>query len=80
MKVFTNILLTTLYDPRSKRIRVRPSEGQDLPMLWVRCSRKERQQLQIGTIVKTDVKMIESANRKPYLVLLSKSLRQLSLF
>jgi predicted Ser/Thr protein kinase len=79
-KVFSNINLFTLYDTKRKKIRVRPAEGQNIPQLWVSCSRKQRSQMTIGTTFKMDVKLIESEKRKPYLVATKKILGQLSLF
>jgi predicted Ser/Thr protein kinase len=79
-KVFSNINLFTLYDTKRKKIRVRPTEGQNIPQLWVSCSRKQRTQMTIGTTFKMDVKLIESEKRKPYLVATKKILGQLSLF
>jgi hypothetical protein len=79
-KVFSNINLFTLYDTKRKKIRVRPTEGQNIPQLWVSCSRKQRSQMTIGTTFKMDVKLIESEKRKPYLVATKKILGQLSLF
>lgn len=78
--IFININLTTFYDTKTKRIRVRPVEGQKLPFLWVSCSRKQRTQMSVGTIFKTDVKLIHSPKRKPYFVAIKKVIGQLSLF
>ncbi|MEA5258162.1 hypothetical protein VB264_10255 [Arcicella aquatica] len=77
---FTNVCLLTTYDAKSKRIRVRPTEGQKVPVLWVSCSRKQRNQMQVGTVFRTDVKLIISGKRKPYLAATKKILGQLSLF
>ena len=79
-KIFNNIVLTTIYDHKRKKIRVRPSEGQDIPKLWVSCSRKQRNQMIIGTTFRIDVKLIESDKRKSYLIATKKILGQLSLF
>jgi DNA integrity scanning protein DisA with diadenylate cyclase activity len=78
--IFSNIKLLTLYDTKRKKIRVRPMEGQRVPELWVSCSRKQRNQMNIGTIFKMNVKLIESERRKPYLIATKKILGQLSLF
>jgi hypothetical protein len=78
--IFSNIKLLTLYDTKRKKIRVRPMEGQSIPELWVSCSRKQRNQMNIGTVFKMDVKLIESERRKPYLIATKKILGQLSLF
>jgi hypothetical protein len=78
--VFRDINLLTLYDTKHKKIRVRPIEGQSIPALWVSCSKKQRNQMTIGTVFKMDVKLIESEKRKPYLVAIKKILGQLSLF
>lgn len=79
-KVFINITLSTIYDGKRKKIRVRPTEGQNVPQLWVSCSKKQRNQMIVGTVFKTDVKLIESEKRKPYLMAGKKILGQLSLF
>jgi len=79
-QVFINISLSTLYDSKRKKIRVRPIRGQNVPELWVSCSKKQRNQMIVGTVFKTDVKLIESGKRKPYLKATSKILGQLSLF
>ncbi len=79
-QVFINISLSTLYDTKRKKIRVRPTQGQGVPELWVSCSKKQRNQMIIGTVFKTDVKLIESEKRKPYLKATAKILGQLSLF
>lgn len=78
--IFSNVKLLTLYDTKRKKIRVRPMEGQFIPELWVSCSRKQRNQMSIGTVFKMDVKLIESERRKPYLIATKKILGQLSLF
>ena len=79
-QVFININLSTLYDSKRKKIRVRPTSGQNVPVLWVSCSKKQRNQMIVGTVFKTDVKLIESDKRKPYLKATKKILGQLSLF
>ena len=79
-QVFININLSTLYDSKRKKIRVRPTSGQNVPVLWVSCSKKQRNQMIVGTVFKTDVKLIESNKRKPYLKATKKILGQLSLF
>ena len=79
-RIFINISLSTLYDIKINKIRVRPTQGQDVPELWVSCSKKQRNQMVVGTIFKTDVKLIESEKRKPYLKATTKILGQLSLF
>ncbi len=79
-QIFLNISLSTLYDSKRKKIRVRPTHGQNVPELWVSCSKKQRNQMTVGTVFKTDVKLIESENRKPYLKATTKILGQLSLF
>ena len=79
-QVFINITLSTLYDSKRKKIRVRPTSGQNVPVLWVSCSKKQRNQMIVGTVFKTDVKLIESGKRKPYLKATKKILGQLSLF
>ncbi|MBC7407073.1 MAG: hypothetical protein H7339_01675, partial [Arcicella sp.] len=67
-------------DSKCNKIRVRPTQGQDVPELWVSCSKKQRNQMVVGTVFKTDVKLIESEKRKPYLKATAKILGQLSLF
>ncbi len=79
-KIFINISLSTLYDGKRKKVRVRPTQGQNVPELWVSCSKKQRNQMIVGTVFKTDVKLIESDKRKPYLKATNKILGQLSLF
>jgi hypothetical protein len=79
-RTFINISLSTLYDSKRKKIRVRPTEGQNVPELWVSCSKKQRNQMIVGTVFKMDVKLIESEKRKPYLMGVNKILGQLSLF
>jgi hypothetical protein len=79
-QVFINITLSTLYDSKRKKIRVHPKEGQNVPLLWVSCSKSQRQQMSLSTVFKTDVKLIESEKRKPYLKATTKILGQLSLF
>ena len=79
-QVFVNITLSTLYDSKHKKVRVRPTVGQGVPELWVSCSKKQRNQMIVGTVFKTDVKLIESSKRKPYLKAATKILGQLSLF
>jgi len=79
-RVFINIKLSTIYDSKRHKIRVRPTEGQGVPELRVSCSRKQRNQMIVGTVFKTDVKLIHSEKRKPYLMATKKILGQLSLF
>ena len=59
-RIFINISLSTLYDSKCNKIRVRPTQVQDVPELWVSCSKKQRNQMVVGTVFKTDVKLIES--------------------
>lgn len=81
MKVlFSNITLFTVYDSQRKKIRVCPQEGQNIPDLWVSCSRQQRNQMQLGTVFKMDLKLITSQKRKPYFIATKKVLGQLSLF
>ena len=79
-QIFINIKLSTRYDGKRKKIRVRPIQGQNVPELWVSCSQKQRNQMIVATVFKTDVKLIESEKRKPYLKATTKILGQLSLF
>jgi hypothetical protein len=75
---FTDIKLTTF--ALGKRLRVKPLEGQNVPLLFVSCSRILRTQLPLGSVFKADLKLIYSPNRKPYLVARKKDFRQLNLF
>ena len=52
-QIFINISLSTLYDSKRKKIRVRPTQGQNVPELWVSCSKKQRNQMIVGTVFKT---------------------------
>lgn len=71
----------SFYDNKTKRIRLKPVDGQEIPILFVRCSRKQRESLPIGSILTIDVKLIESKNKKPYFLARTPfSLIQLSLF
>ena len=65
-QVFININLSTLYDSKRKKIRVRPTCGQNVPQLWVSCSKKQRNQMIVGTVFKTDMKLIESGLTSPF--------------
>ena len=76
--VFINIKLTTM--TMGKRLRVRPIEGQNIPIFWVSCSRSLRSQIPLGSIFCTDLKLIQSTNRKPYFVALKRDYNQLYLF
>lgn len=51
-----------------KRIRMKPIQGQNVPDLFVECSRSERLKYPIGTIFKADLKIIQVNNKKPYLI------------
>ena len=78
MVYFNCSVETGLY---GKRIRIKPIEGQEAPTLFVRCSRKQREHLPIGSIFTIDVKFIQPTNKKPYLIARTPfSLFQLSLF
>ncbi len=50
------------------KIRLRPKEGQDIPDLFVECSRTERRKYPVGTIFKADLKLIETKNKKSFLM------------
>lgn len=64
-----------------KRIRIKPIEGQEAPTLFVRCSRKQRERLPIGSRFTIDVKFVQPTKKKPYLIARTPfSLFQLSLF
>ena len=73
-KIFNNMILCTIYNYKRKKVRVRPTEGQNIPELWVSCSKKQRNQMVIGTTFRMDVRLIESDKRKPYLVATKKIL------
>ena len=75
---FTDIQLATF--ALGKRLRVKPLDGQNVPLLFVSCSRSLRTQLPLGSIFKADLKLIASPNRKPYLIARKKDFKQLSLF
>ena len=75
---FTDIQLSTI--TQGKRLRVRPLEGQKAPVLWVSCSPSLRTQLPLGSVFTTDLKLIESQNRKPYLIAIKRNYQQLRLF
>lgn len=75
---FTNINLITL--ALGKRLRVKPLEGQNVPLLFVSCSRLLRTQLPLSSVFQADLKLIQSPNRKPYLIARKKDFQQLSLF
>ncbi len=79
-QVFLNSSLSTIYDSKRKKNQVCPISGQKVPQLWVSCSKKQRNQMIVGMVFKTDVKLIESEKRKPYLKATTKILGQLSLF
>lgn len=79
--IFLNCLLQTVFDSKRKKIRITPIAGQVVPMLFVRCSRKQRESLPIGSVFNMDVKFIQPKNKKPYLLARTPfSLMQLSLF
>ena len=63
-----------------QEMRVRPTQEQNVLELWVSCSKKQRNQMVVGTVFKTDMKLIESEKRRPYLKATAKILGQLSLF
>lgn len=79
--IFLNCSLQSIFDVKRKKTRIRPADGQNVPMLFVRCSRKQREQIPLGSVFKTDVKLIQPKNKKPYLLArLPFSILQLSLF
>lgn len=79
--VFLNCSLQTVFDSKRKKIRITPIAGQTVPMLFVRCSRKQRESLPIGSVFNMDVKFIQPKNKKAYLLARTPfSLMQLSLF
>lgn len=79
--VYYNCAIVSFYDNKTKRIRLKPIDGQAIPILFVRCSRKQRESLPIGSIFTMDIKFIQPKNKKPYLLARTPfSLMQLSLF
>jgi hypothetical protein len=79
MQVYLNISLSIVQV--GKKIRVKPLEGQRVDKnLFVACSRKQRSQMQLGTIFQSDVKLIEPQTKKPYLKTIQKVFGQLRLF
>lgn len=79
MSTFLNVSLFIVQV--GKRIRVKPLEGQKVDNnLFVSCSRKQRSQMQIGTIFQSDVKLIQPHDKKPYLKATQKLFGQLRLF
>jgi hypothetical protein len=65
-----------------KRVRLVTINGQVIqPGLFVSCSRKERNKIPVGSIIRLDCRKIVSDNRKPYLRLSGKQpITQLSFF
>lgn len=57
------------------RIRVKTMPGQVVPVLNVECSHRDRERFPVGTIFKADLKLLQSANKKPYLVSRSMKLK-----
>lgn len=79
MSTFLNISLYIVQV--GKRIRVQPLDGQKVDKnLFVSCSRKQRVQMQIGTIFQSDVKLVQPQAKKPYLKATQKVFGQLRLF
>lgn len=79
--IFFNCTVESIFDSKRKKIRIKPLDGQAVPSLFVRCSRKQREYIPIGSIFKIDVKFIQPKNKKPYLLARNPfSLMQLSLF
>ena len=75
---FTDIKLTTF--TQGKRLRVRPLEGQEAPVLWVSCPRAFRSQMPLGTIFTADLKLIQVPHKKPYLKAVKRNYQQLRFF
>lgn len=48
--IFLNCSLQSIFDVKRKKTRVKPADGQNVPMLFVRCSRKQREQIPLGSI------------------------------
>jgi hypothetical protein len=65
-----------------KRVRLVTIDGQSIQLgLFVSCSRKERNKIPVGSIIRLDCRKIVSDNRKPYLRLSGKQpITQLSFF
>lgn len=54
---------------QGKRIRIKVVPGQDLPLdYYVSCGRKMRGHYKVGTIFKTDLKLINRKKGKSYLM------------
>jgi hypothetical protein len=79
-KIFLNCSLKTVYDSKHKKIRVVPVEGQNIPILYVRFSHKQRESLPVGSVFTRDVKLIQPKNKKPYLLASKAKAKQLELF
>lgn len=79
MQIFLNISLFIVQV--GKKIRVKPLDGQSVDKnLFVSCSRKQRTQMQLGTIFQSDVRLIQPQSKKPYLKTTQKVFGQLRLF
>lgn len=80
-QIFFNCTVVTLFDEKRKKVRLKPSHGQTVPELFIRCSRKQREKLLLGTTLIIDLKLIQPKNKKPYLLARNPfALNQLSLF
>ena len=79
MQNFLNISLTIIQV--GKKIRVKPLGGQSVDKnLFVSCSRKQRSQMQVGTIFQSDVRLIQPQTKKSYLKTTQRVFGQLRLF
>jgi hypothetical protein len=77
--IYQSCKVVLVFDSQTRRIRLRPLE-EHLPSLWIKCSRKLREKYPIGSILTMDLKLVHSEKRKPYLLSISESFGQLSLF
>jgi hypothetical protein len=67
--IFENVKCESFLDPETGRIRVRPLEGQGLPVkIVIECSSEERKAHPIGTKFKTEnVKVCKKSDGRIYL-------------
>jgi hypothetical protein len=67
--IYKNIKCESFKDPETGRIRVRPSDGQNIPTtLVIECSKDEREAHPVGTQFKTEnVKVCKKIDGRIYL-------------
>jgi hypothetical protein len=53
---------------QGSKIRLKAISGQAVPELYLSCSRKNRGFYKVGTIYKTDVKLVERKKGRSYLI------------